>query len=82
MFDSTGKAAIIHLTGTSKSFIDFKLCEEKQDKTICWLSPSEYILRIQIQNIQLNSNKYVLQNLIFYTYIKLMNMSEVISYYH
>ena len=37
------KAAIIHPTGTGKSFIGFKLCEENKDKTVCWLSPSEYL---------------------------------------
>lgn len=43
MLSSTNKAAIIHPTGTGKSFIAFKLCEDFPDKTICWLSPSEYI---------------------------------------
>ena len=41
MLAETGKAAVIHPTGTGKSFIAFKLCEENPDKTVCWLSPSE-----------------------------------------
>ena len=30
MLESCGKAAIVHPTGTGKSFIGFKLCEEKR----------------------------------------------------
>mgnify|MGYP002556083230 FL=1 len=48
MLSDTGKAAIIHPTGTGKSFIGFKLCEDHPDKTICWLSPSEYRKKYQI----------------------------------
>ena len=35
MLKEEGKAAIIHPTGTGKSFIGFKLCEENPDKTVC-----------------------------------------------
>ena len=35
-----GKAAVIHPTGTGKSFIGFKLCEDNPQKIVCWLSPS------------------------------------------
>lgn len=34
MLSETGKAAVIHPTGTGKSFIGFKLCEDNQDKII------------------------------------------------
>ena len=51
MLEKTGKAAIIHPTGTGKSFIGFKLCQEFPDKMICWLSPSEYIFRTQVENL-------------------------------
>ena len=50
MLETTGKAAIIHPTGTGKSFIALKLCEENPEKRVCWLSPSEYIFQIQIEN--------------------------------
>ena len=43
MLAERGKAAVIHPTGTGKSFIGFKLCEDNPDKIICWLSPSRYI---------------------------------------
>ena len=32
MLESCGKAAIVHPTGTGKSFIGFKLCEEKKER--------------------------------------------------
>ena len=51
MLESTGKACIVHPTGTGKSFIGFKLCEYHPDKRVCWLSPSEYIFRTQIENL-------------------------------
>ena len=41
MLKIAGKAAIIHPTGTGKSFIGFKLCEDNPDKRVCWLSPSK-----------------------------------------
>ena len=47
MLAETGKAAIVHPTGTGKSFIAFKLCEDNTEKRICWLSPSEYIFKTQ-----------------------------------
>ena len=118
MLDAAGKAAVIHPTGTGKSFIALKLCEENQDKRVCWLSPSEYIFRTQIENwiavsgsinsgtkkkenksgeyqntADQNKNKKQekndvkivgekfnippeLKNIYFYTYAKLMRMSE------
>lgn len=45
MLNDCKKAAIVHPTGTGKSFIGFKLCEDNPDKRICWLSPSEYIFK-------------------------------------
>ena len=75
MLDETGKAAVIHPTGTGKSFIAFKLCEDHPDKTVCWLSPSEYIFQTQRENLAATGVP-VPQNICFYTYAKLMKMSE------
>lgn len=75
MMQRTGKAAVIHPTGTGKSFIAFKLCEEHPDKTICWLSPSEYIFRTQLENLEKVTSGYMPPNIRFFTYAKLMNMS-------
>lgn len=76
MLAETGKAAIIHPTGTGKSFIAFKLCEDNQDKRILWLSPSEYIFKTQVENLKAVSNGYAPKNIVFCTYAKLMFMSE------
>ena len=92
MLEETGKAAIIHPTGTGKSFIGFKLCQDFQDKTVCWLSPSEYIFRTQVENLAAGSQMSAdnmkepyfstgngvrgLDNVRFYTYAKLISMME------
>lgn len=76
MLDATSKAAVIHPTGTGKSFIGFKLCEDNRDKIICWLSPSEYIFKTQIENIKKSDGAFFFQNIKFFTYAKLMNMTD------
>lgn len=76
MLAETGKAAVVHPTGTGKSFIGFKLCEDNPDKSICWLSPSEYIFKTQLENLQSASNGYEPENVRFFTYAKLMLMSK------
>ena len=76
MLADKGKAAIIHPTGTGKSFIGFKLCADNEDKLICWLSPSEYIFETQIDNLKELTNGYVPDNIRFYTYAKLAYMSD------
>ena len=76
MLKDTKKAAIVHPTGTGKSFIAFKLCEDHPDKTICWLSPSEYIFSTQLENLYQTTNGYKPHNIVFFTYAKLMGMSK------
>lgn len=76
MLSEYKKAAIIHPTGTGKSFIAFKLCEDNSDKCICWISPSEYIFKTQIENLKKSSDGYVPENISFFTYAKMMNMSD------
>ena len=74
MLQSTGKAAVIHPTGTGKSFIAFKLCEDNPQKTICWLSPSSYIFKTQNENY-INAGGGNLKNIRFFTYARLINMT-------
>ncbi len=76
MLAERGKAAVIHPTGTGKSFIGFKLCEDNPDKTICWLSPSRYIYQTQLENLAETSDGYQPENVKFYTYAKLMNITD------
>ena len=75
MLAETGKAAVIHPTGTGKSFIGFKLCEDNPDKTFCWLSPSDYIFRTQLENLK-KTGAEIPRNIKFFTYAKLMYMSD------
>lgn len=76
MLTETGKAAIVHPTGTGKSFIGFMLCEDHPDKTVCWLSPSEYIFQTQLENLRDAADGYAPGNIQFYTYARLMLMDE------
>lgn len=76
MLSAHGKAAVIHPTGTGKSFIGFKLCEDNPDKTICWLSPSKYIYETQLENLAQTSDGYQPENIKFFTYAKLMLLSD------
>ena len=75
MLAETGRAAVIHPTGTGKSFIGFRLCEEHPEQRVCWLSPSEYIFRTQRENL-LRAGGAEPENIRFYTYARLMQMSE------
>lgn len=76
MLNDTGKAAVIHPTGTGKSYIAFKLIEDNPDAKIIWLSPSEYIFKTQKESLEKNSEAHILQNVQFFTYAKLMMSSN------
>ena len=76
MLTETGKAAVIHPTGTGKSFIAFKLCYDNADKKICWLSPGEYIFKTQCENLAA-AGSAVPRNIAFFTYAKLMTDAEL-----
>ena len=73
MLEKKGKAAVIHPTGTGKSFIAFHLCEEHPQSTVCFLSPSEYIFKTQQENWVAAGGK-VPENIRFFTYAKLLLM--------
>ena len=72
MMEQYGKAAIVHPTGTGKSYIAFKLIEDNPDKVVIWLSPSEYIFKTQLESLKRNDPDFPLANIHFYTYAKLM----------
>lgn len=76
MFEKQNKSAIVHPTGTGKSFIAFKFCEDHPDSAVCRLSPSEYIFRTQLENLKRAAGGYEPNNIRFFTYAKLMNMTE------
>ena len=72
MMDSTGRAAVLHPTGTGKSFIGFKLAEEHPQERICWLAPSRYIFKQQQENLERVCPKSRPENITFMTYARLM----------
>ena len=72
MMEQYGKAAIVHPTGTGKSFIAFKLIEDNPEATVLWLSPSEYIFKTQLESLKRNDPDFPLANVHFYTYAKLL----------
>ena len=58
MLSERGRAAVVHPTGTGKSFIGFKLCEDNPDRVVCWLSLSHYIYQTQLENLAETSNGF------------------------
>ena len=76
MLSDEGKAAVVHPTGTGKSYIGFKLCEQFSEKIVCWLSPSEYIFNTQLENLKQDSDGWLPENITFFTYAKLMLMTD------
>ena len=74
MMNTSGKAAIIHPTGTGKSLIAFKLAEDNPDASVYWLSPSQYIYHTQLENLQITPT-----NIHFISYSKLMHNEGIIE---
>ena len=72
MMQQYGKAAIVHPTGTGKSYIAFKLIEDHPAAVILWLSPSEYIFKTQRESLLRQNPDFPLENVRFYTYAKLI----------
>ena len=74
LLENTGRAAVIHPTGTGKTYIAFKLCEDNADSRILWLSPSEYIFKTQLENARRDG--FSAENIIFLTYSALLNRTD------
>ncbi len=51
MLEKTGKAAVVHPTGTGKSYLAFALAEENPKLHVLWLAPNEFIYTTQCQNL-------------------------------
>ena len=64
------RACIIHPTGTGKSFIGFKYCEDHPEQSVLWLSPSEYIFKTQCESLAATGAQMP-GNITFMTYAKL-----------
>ncbi|MBQ7435811.1 MAG: Helicase associated domain protein [Oscillospiraceae bacterium] len=75
MLEKTGKAAVIHPTGTGKSFIGFQYAADHPETKVLWLAPSEYIFKTQMEN-WFSAGGEALPNITFLTYAKLSIMTE------
>lgn len=73
-FENNNKTAIIHPTGTGKSYIALKLIEENSDKRVLYLAPSNPILHQLKENIIASEGK-MFGNLKRMTYHKLSSLS-------
>ena len=67
MLQEQGKAAVVHPTGTGKSYIAFALIISHPDKTFLWLSPNKYIYTTQIEVLR-KGQGITLHNVVFRTY--------------
>ena len=76
MLEQYGKAAVVHPTGTGKSYIAFKLIEDHPDAAFLWLSPSEYIFKTQLESLQKQAPDFPLGNVRFATYARLLFCTE------
>lgn len=74
LLENTGRAAVIHPTGTGKTYIAFKLCEDNAGSRILWLSPSEYIFKTQLENARRDG--FSAKNITFLTYSVLLNRTD------
>ena len=84
LMDETGKAAVIHPTGTGKSFIAFQLALHHSAEQILWLAPSEYIFQTQKENLKKTASieEKELENIQFLTYSKLMMNEQLMETIH
>lgn len=74
MLEEKQMAAVIHPTGTGKSMIAFKLVEQHPHKHFLWLSPSEYIYKTQLENIDTQFS-----NIEYISYSRLMKHEDSID---
>ena len=68
--ETARRACVIHPTGTGKSFIGFKYCEDHPEQLVLWLSPSEYIFKTQCESL-VAAGAEIPGNVSFMTYAKL-----------
>lgn len=75
------KGCVIHPTGTGKSFIAIHLAKNHPKETFLWLSPSEYIYRVQLKNFREQlGDEDVAPNITFRSYTWLCFHMDVIEH--
>jgi len=75
LLHKTGKAAVVHPTGTGKSFIAFKYCEDHPRERVLWISPSEYIFHTQEENLKA-CGASLPDNITFCTFTRLVMLDD------
>ncbi|MBR1473335.1 MAG: Helicase associated domain protein [Paludibacteraceae bacterium] len=73
--ESERRACIVHPTGTGKSFIGFKYCEDHLEQAVLWLCPSEYIFKTQCESL-IATGAEMPGNITFMTYAKLSMLEQ------
>ncbi len=71
-----GRAAVVHPTGTGKSMIAFRLAQLQPERRFLWLSPSEYIVHTQMENVRQADPEADFSSIQFMTYARLMLLSQ------
>ena len=71
MLEACRRAAVVHPTGTGKSFLAFQLIEDHPEARFLWLSPNDYIF----ENQRRSANRSF-PNVEFITYTKLLRLPE------
>lgn len=70
------RAAVVHPTGTGKSMVAFYLIQQQAEWHFLWLSPSEYIVRTQLENVQKADPDADFSHVQFMTYARLMLLTQ------
>ena len=82
MLETSGKAAVIHPTGTGKSLLAFQLAKDHPEASICWLSPSRYIYDRQRKNQRREDPAGCPEHITFLTYAKLAANRDRVEHLH
>lgn len=69
------RAAVVHPTGTGKSMVAFYYAQLHPQLRFLWLSPSEYIVRTQLENVRKADPQADFSHVQFMTYARLMLLS-------
>lgn len=76
LLKETGRAEVVHPTGTGEPFVAFRLTEEHPQTHFLWLTPSRYIFQTQQEAYARASGAPAPENICFYTYAALSMMDE------
>lgn len=76
LLEKENRAAVVHPTGTGKSMIAFYLAQQQMQWRFLWLSPSEYIVRTQLENAHKADPDADFSHVQFMTYARLMLLTQ------